>query len=77
MSLRTDDTDLTDESVLLRRIWNTPIWVVEKDGLLRPSSAAFLDNITNEVSVSVADLTTPEEELRNLPDFGLMAHILP
>ena len=74
MFLRTDDLTLADEKVVLRRIWNTPEWVPEnQDGPLRPSSVAFLDARTNEVSVNAAEETTIGNVLSGYPDFGLVS----
>ena len=62
MHPRSDDESIIDSDILWRRILNTPIWVKElEDGKIKPSSAAFLDNHTNEISVNVALLTTQED----------------
>lgn len=73
MPTRTDDTTVADDELLLRRICDVPQWISEKNGSLRPSSAAFIDNHTNEVSVNVASLTTHAQTLNGYPDFGLVS----
>ncbi len=73
---RTDDKSVADEEDLLRRIWNQPQWVDLKRlaaGDFRPSSVAFLDNHTREVSVFRAVEKTPEEALDGFPDYGLVS----
>lgn len=72
---RTDDTDLDDDELLYRRIWDKPDWINAKavaDGTLKPSAVAFLDR-HNEVSVSVASMTTVEKVLEGFPAFGLVS----
>ena len=72
MPLRVDDPTVTDDALLWRRIQNQPGWVKAlPDGSIRPSSVAFLDNYTNEVSVHLAELTKPENALQGRPDDGL------
>jgi hypothetical protein len=62
MPQRIDDQSIKDEDLLWRRIVNTPIWIKRNsDGTYRPSSAAFLDDYTGEVSVHLAKLTTQED----------------
>ena len=64
---RLDDPSITDEDSLYRRI--LPSWVVPKiGGGFRPSSSAFLDNRSGEVSVNVARLTTQERVLATYPE---------
>ena len=75
MPQRVDDLNVADHEDLLRRIWNQEPWInlkLLKDGTLRPSSVAFLDEI-NEVSVHRAVQKTPQEALQGFPDFGLVA----
>ena len=75
MSQRSDDHNLTDEALLLRRIWDKPdIWFTNnEEGEPKLSSVAFLDGRTNEVSVNVAAETTEEKVLEGYPDFGLVS----
>ena len=73
MPQRSDDIDIADTELLLRRICDIPQWINSKDGQIKPSSAAFLDNYTNEVSVSVSSLTTQEKTLEGYPNFGLVS----
>jgi hypothetical protein len=74
MSQRFDDNTIRDEAILWRRILNNPIWVKKaEDGNVKPSSAAFLDNHTNEVSVNVASLTNQNAVLENYPEMGLVS----
>jgi hypothetical protein len=69
---RTDDPAISDSDILWRRIW--PQWLVSSEvGGFRPSSAAFLDGHTNEVSVNIARMTTQEKVLKNLPEQSLAA----
>ena len=72
--MRFDDPDLSDDELLYRRVWNKPDFAkVLEDGTVIPTSAVFLDNHTNEVSVSVSSMTTREEVLEGFPDFGLLS----
>ena len=74
MLLRFDDENIKDEDLLWRRILNIPQWIKKlEDGRVKPSSAAFLDDYTNEVSVNVATLTTQEEIMENYPDVGIVS----
>lgn len=74
MPPRVDDDSIADEELLLRRICDIPQWIKPaEDGEIKPSSAAFLDNHTNEVSVNVASLTTQEEVMKNYPNMGLVS----
>lgn len=71
---RVDDETLPDYEILWRRINSNPEWThKETDGSIRPSSVAFLDNRTKEVSVNVASMTTKEEVLGPYPDQGLVS----
>ncbi|MGH9833349.1 MAG: hypothetical protein ACREBD_11340 [Blastocatellia bacterium] len=73
MPQRIDDQSIKDEDLLWRRIVNTPVWIKQNsDGTYRPSSAAFLDDYTGEVSVHLAKLTTQEQALAGCPDEGLV-----
>src|SRR4051812_24682209 len=63
---RTDDGSVHNEEALWRRI--LPVWMVkEPDGRLRPSSVAFLDRCTGELSVHRAKLTSTTFILRAFP----------
>ncbi|MGI8640405.1 MAG: hypothetical protein ACR2MG_10740 [Pyrinomonadaceae bacterium] len=74
MSPRSDDKSIADEELLWRRICDVPQWIKKlEDGEIKPSSAAFLDNFTNEVSVNVASLTTQEKVMEKYPDMGLVS----
>lgn len=73
---RVDDENLSDDEILWRRILAKPEWVENNrdgSGSIRPSSIAFLDNRTKEVSVNVASLTTKEEVLAPYPNQGLVS----
>ena len=70
---REDDPSIPDDELLWRRICNQPAWwKIEPGGSLRPSSVAFLDSYTGEVSVNRASLTTREKTLAGRPDDGLI-----
>src|SRR3989442_5587798 len=59
---RTDDSSIKDEDPLWRRILSS--WVHRNpDGTVRPSSVAFLDRLSGEVSVHLARLTNVERVL--------------
>lgn len=74
MPLRVSDESIADDELLWRRICDVPQWIKElEDGEIKPSSAAFLDNYTNEVSVNVASLTTQEDVMREHSDMGLVS----
>lgn len=76
MHNRTDDLTISDQDLLLRRILDQPaIWFkIAEDGSIRPSSAAFKDSYTNEVSVHVQSLTTEEAVLaQGKPGDGLVS----
>lgn len=74
MPLRNDDPNIADDAVLWRRIPDTPICVYKaEDGTVTPSSANFLDEIENELSVDLASLTTTDKVLKNHEQFGLAA----
>ncbi len=71
---RSDDETIKDEEFLWRRILNIPEWIKKlEDGKIKPSSAAFLDDYTNEVSVNVASLTTQETIMEKYPDVGIVS----
>jgi hypothetical protein len=73
MTERTDDLTIGDGDLLWRRIIPSPLWVLpQADGTYRLSSAAFLDNHTGEVSVSLAALSTPEKVLSAYTNFSLV-----
>lgn len=72
MPHRTDDNSLDDNEGLLRRIVDIPEWVKITERGLRPSSAAFLDGYTNEVSVSVESLTTLDQIANQYPNVGIV-----
>jgi hypothetical protein len=73
MTVRVDDPTIADDAPLWRRIQNQPSWVkVLPDGNIRPSSATFLDNYTNEVSVHLARLTTRGTVLQGRLNDGLV-----
>jgi hypothetical protein len=67
---RTDDLEIADNDLLLRRILDKPEWYYIEDGEPKVSSAAFRDR-NNEVSVNVAALTTHEQALQGRPLDGL------
>jgi hypothetical protein len=71
MQPRIDDSSIGDEERLWRRI--IPQWIVQaEDGKLRPSSAAFLDGHTGEVSVHIAALTDEDKALEDRPNDSLV-----
>ncbi len=66
MPERVDDSSIPDDERLWRRI--IPQWLCRDDaGNWRPSSAAFKDSLSREVSVLIAALTTQEAALRDRP----------
>lgn len=72
MPQRVDDQSIKNDDWLLRRILNNPAWYGKNDdGSYYVSSAAFIDNYTNEVSVDQEKLTTWEKALRHFPNDGL------
>jgi hypothetical protein len=72
MSPRSDDPSIADGEALWRRILPLPAMLVtEPDGSRRPSSAAFLDGHTGEVSVHRAALTSADRVLLRHPGVGL------
>src|SRR5262249_30179958 len=72
MADRPDDPSIADTEALWRRVIPTPALVVRgADGQARPSSAAFLDGHTGEVSVHRASLTTTDAGLSCYPGVGL------
>ncbi len=69
---RVDDPSITDDEALWRRITPRPTLIVEgEDGKPRPSSGAFIDRETGEVSVHRAKLTTLEQVLTGHPGVGV------
>lgn len=81
MAQRVDDSSISNDDLLWRRIVNNPIWwkrdeqgnpVRDINGSPCLSSAAFLDGYTGEVSVHLARLTTQEKALSARPDNGLV-----
>lgn len=63
---RPDDPSIPNEERLWRRILSN--WVYRPAGdRPRPSSAAFKDNLSGEVSVFIASLTTTDTLLQNHP----------
>lgn len=73
MPLRKDDPNINDKDILLRRIPDTPqcVYEDEEDGMIKPSSANFLDR-ENALSVNLQSLTTIETVLKGHDDFGLV-----
>jgi hypothetical protein len=72
MPPRVGDPSIGDDEVLWRRI--IPQWVYQMpNGESRPSSAAFLDNYTGEVSVHLAALTDVHRVLAGRPNDRLAA----
>lgn len=67
---REDDSSIPDEEKLWRRIPKSQI-VPGDDGKPRPSSAAFRDRETGEISVHLSSLTTKEAALERFPEFSL------
>ncbi len=73
MPQREDDPTILDDDFLWRRIVNNPNMITrDSDGKLRPSSAAFRDGHTGEVSVHLARLTTLEKVLLDKPEVGIV-----
>lgn len=73
MQPRIDDKSISDEERLWRRIVPSKVFTkIDSDGNLRPSSAAFLDGITGEVSVCRKSLTSVEKVLKHYPKQGLV-----
>lgn len=71
MQPRIDDSSIGDEERLWRRI--IPDWIHRTpDGKFRPSSVAFLDGYTGEVSVHIAAFTNQEKALRGHPNDSLV-----
>src|SRR4051794_33448513 len=74
MTERADDPTIADDDLLLRRILPSPLWVVpQPDGTFRVSSAAFLDNLSGKVSVSLASITSADQVLAAYPTYSLVA----
>ncbi len=74
MSVREDDSSIANEDILWRRIQNTPIWIkINDDKTFRLSSAAFLDDITGEVSIHLEKIIKEQAKaLEGKPDDGLV-----
>ena len=71
MQLRINDLSISDDERLWRRI--IPDWIIETpDGKFRPSSVAFLDGYSGEVSVHIAALTDREKVLEGRPNDSLV-----
>jgi hypothetical protein len=74
MPRRNDDESLSDDQLLIRAIWDSrDAFTQTEDGNFRPSSAAFIDRRSSEVSVFVADLTDLDEIRARFPSFGLVS----
>jgi hypothetical protein len=59
---RINDEELPDGAILWRRI--IPGWITtDENGVSRPQSWAFIERLTSEVSVFVADMTNKETVL--------------
>lgn len=72
MSLRVDDSSILDNDLLWRRILDQPAWwTKDVGGVLRPSSASFLDRETGEVSVQLAKLTTIDKSSNVIKSAGI------
>jgi len=70
MSPSQDDLSITDEERLWRRI--IPNWLHrEPDGKVRPSSHAFIDRRSGNVSVHIASLTDSARVLADYPDYSI------
>jgi hypothetical protein len=68
------DLSIQNRDILWRRIHPGWIeWAGENEGITRPTSVAFQDRITAEVSVSVARETTKYRILRCYPEHSLAA----
>lgn len=73
MPQREDDPTILDDDLLWRRIVNNPNMVkIEPNGKIRPSSAAFLDGYTGEVSVHLARLKSLEKIQLDKSDVGVV-----
>jgi hypothetical protein len=73
MPERIDDPELLDDDSLWRRIPNNQESIAKlPDGEVRPSSAAFTDELSGELSVFVVKLKTGESVLEGRPDQGLV-----
>lgn len=71
MSARTDDLTIGDDEILWRRV--IPGWIKHETGSSRPVSVAFMDNLSNELSVFIASETTAEQVLQKFPADSLVA----
>ncbi len=68
MPQRTDDLTVADDALLWRRILD-PRWVnKEEDGSYRPTSAAFRDGLTGEISVHLAEQIEVETVMKGYED---------
>jgi hypothetical protein len=66
MSPRQDDPNIPNDERLWRRILEA--WLhKEPNGVVRPSSVAFIDRLSHELSVHIARLTYSELVLRSRP----------
>jgi hypothetical protein len=65
MALVKDD-DLSGDTVLWRRI--LPSWIQGENGQYRPQSIAFVDRLTGEVSVFIANMTDIDTIMKNYPN---------
>src|SRR5579859_2796662 len=63
MSQGRDDTSISDDEVLWRRILSDHRWTTTKGGAFRPSSVAFIDHRSGELSVYLGRETTKEKVL--------------
>jgi hypothetical protein len=71
---RIDDETIRDEDLLWRRIPNKPDFIKKlEDGKIKPSSAAFRDGNTNEVSVHLASLANQDVISEQFPEVGLVS----
>lgn len=67
-----DDPTIGDSEVLWRRILPRDDWKTEDSaGNVRPSSAAFRDDLSGEISVHIAALTSKETVLDGHPDHSI------
>lgn len=71
MPQRRDDTSISDDEVLWRRILADYRWTTTKGGALRPSSVAFIDHRSGGLSVYIGCETTKENVLAGHPGDGI------
>lgn len=72
---RIDDPELQEDDLLWRRIPNNQQSISKKglpEGEIRPSSAAFTDELSGELSVFVEKLKSADSVLEGHPDQGLV-----